>query len=246
MMGHLSRRVPSTVTLVGLLSVALGSPGLAQARAIPAADQIASVKCSVNQGLLRAEVPDSPDGSYKGAIIFSLIDREGRSLAREWTPQIAAETVAPLLWSVASFNKKVDHVECKVVPASADLNGSGEVPIHLCKDPRTLQVDEGPTGRFLALMWGTNWAVAVASTGYTGMISGAKIDASGSFFGYSLDNAQPTNWLLAKDNETISAAWFGLGPGQHTIELGTRDVASPESQSVFFPLDQVCVTLEAK
>jgi hypothetical protein len=193
-----------------------------------------SGSCTLVDRRLIANFPLNQRGS---TIIFTLLSNNGTPLAKQATERDKATTNVPLLWSNLAFRSDVGRVTCEL--ATDELNA---VPsVRYCASENSLHVDEGPTIDHVDVMWGTNWLLVSASVAYIAMISGGNRSAKGSIVGFDLDKG-PVIWSVLDSTNVLSAAFFGLTKGEHTLTIGLRSPYNPGEAAALFPVRKLCIT----
>ena len=237
-----SRLGPYVVSFAALLAlscaVARANPGVGAHGTTTRNLSNGVTECHLDSSILHASIDQWQPNV---AVIFDLIGSDDKVLAHEWAIANSSSLEVPLLWSSSGFNKGISKVVCREVTHDPDAMPDPQDGFE-CRDADWMHVDEGPTGDFMAVMWGESWIVARAATSYASMISGVRGSAP-YFFGVSLDGSPPKSWNLIEGRESFSLGFFGLSPGKHSLTLGTREPGLPVAQSNLFPLDRFCVTL---
>lgn len=197
---------------------------------------VAVTGCRLHQGKLYATLP-TVDSYANYSVVFVLLSKEGRVLARQWTSSREMNITTPLMWAPISFPSAVKAVRCELVDSS-----TGSSLIRDCTEAKWPHVDEGPSIDSVDLLWNSGWLIGHVHATFANMIGNADVTANGAILGFSLDE-RAAIWPVLLGSAGVSEAFFGLPGGEHALTVGIRDVALPGSRTILQPLRRICVVL---
>lgn len=179
------------------------------------------VGCGMQSGTLTMLATDN-ESDFAA---FALYDGNGKEMAHQYIPLYSSDASAELMLTSIGFGNDVATVKCQADSA-----------LRRCRDATWPPVENGVSVALSGVLLGSGWAAVAIKARYETQAHAAAVSLDGSVVGFQLDGGS-VRWSSFYDSQNeASQDFFGIGAGDHTLTIGSRDPAS----GAFVPQDRVC------